>query len=352
MNTAKTPEWLPSFVIPFVTLSYPVARPAAPDSFRDSSYYAIGRLDFCVIVSCIVVMAVLRDVLRLFVFEPFAKWYLTRQLLLSKKNARVNGNGQASKANGVANGHAARGDSLTITKQESKKLRRSTLRFAEQGWSVVYYTLQWFFGLYVHRNLPTKVMDPVDVWIGYPHLPLAGPIKFYYLLQTAFYLHQILILNAEARRKDHWQMMTHHIITTVLMLGSYFYSYTRVGCLVMMLMDLCDIFLPLAKMLRYLDLSMLCDAAFVTFMLSWLVTRHFLFLFTIKSAYYDARRIIPLDWNYETSHFMTEGVAIGFIAMLVTLQIIQLAWFGTICNIAYNVVIGRGADDSRSDEEL
>lgn len=87
-------------------------------------------------------------------------------------------------------------------------------------------------------------MDPVDVWINYPHIPLAGPIKFYYLTQNAFYIHQILVLNAEARRKDHWQMMTHHVITVVLMLGSYFYNFTRVGVLIMMLMDLCDIFLP------------------------------------------------------------------------------------------------------------
>lgn len=54
----------------------------------------------------------------------------------------------------------------------------------------------------------------------------------------------MLILNAEARRKDHWQMMAHHVITVILVIGSYSYNYTRVGCLIMFLMDLCDIFLP------------------------------------------------------------------------------------------------------------
>ena len=98
----------------------------------------------------------------------------------------------------------------------------------------------------MHCSLPTALLNPVGVWIGYPHLPLAGPFKFYYLTQCAFYLHQILILNAEAHRKDHWQMMTHHVITVILMVGSYFYNYTRVGALVMMLMDLPDIFLPVS----------------------------------------------------------------------------------------------------------
>jgi TLC domain len=97
---------------------------------------------------------------------------------------------------------------------------------------------------YVHYNLPTQIWDPMDLWRDYPHIPLPGLVKFYYLSQTAFYTHQILILNAEARRKDHVRMMTHHVITVILMAMSYFSNFTRVGCLIMILMDWCDIFLP------------------------------------------------------------------------------------------------------------
>lgn len=98
----------------------------------------------------------------------------------------------------------------------------------------------------MHHNLPTRVLDPVDLWLNYPHVPLAGTVKFYYLTQTAFYLHQVLILNAEARRKDHYQMMAHHVITIVLMVTSYAYNFTRIGCVIMVLMDCCDIFLPVS----------------------------------------------------------------------------------------------------------
>lgn len=77
--------------------------------------------------------------------------------------------------------------------------------------------------------------------MGYPHIPLPGVVKFYYISQTAFYFHQILILNAEARRKDHVQMMTHHVITIILLVASYYYNLTRIGCLILVLMDPCDI---------------------------------------------------------------------------------------------------------------
>lgn len=151
MNPPLAPEWLPSFVTPFISLSYPTDRPAAPDSFHNSRYYGRGVLDGCLIITCIAVMAVLRDALRLGVFEPFARWYLTRRLRRQKalQNRRANGNGKAAassspKTNGSANGH---GNGLAITRQEARQLHRSMLRFAEQGWSFVYYTCQWSFGL-------------------------------------------------------------------------------------------------------------------------------------------------------------------------------------------------------------
>ena len=148
MNTALAPEWLPSFLIPFVTLSYPTSPPAAPDSFKNASYYGGGLLDGCFIITCIAVMAILRDALRLGVFEPFAQWYLTRVLKKekAKQNRRAQNGGGDAKPNGSANGHAHHAD-VVITKREAKRLHRSVMRFAEQGWSVVYYTLQWLYGL-------------------------------------------------------------------------------------------------------------------------------------------------------------------------------------------------------------
>lgn len=147
MNAAQAPEWLPSFLIPFVTLSYPVDRPAAPDSFPDSEYYAVGPLDFWYIVSIIAVFAILRDAFRLGVFEPFAKWYLMRQLKADKEKGRMHANGNG-KANGATNGHAQHDlTTVKITKREQKQVRRSVIRFAEQGWPIVYYTLQWGYGL-------------------------------------------------------------------------------------------------------------------------------------------------------------------------------------------------------------
>jgi hypothetical protein len=44
-------------------------------------------------------------------------------------------------------------------------------------------------------------------------------------------------------------MMSHHVITIFLMWSSYTYNFTRVGCLIMVLMDWCDIILPASQSL-------------------------------------------------------------------------------------------------------
>lgn len=69
-------------------------------------------------------------------------------------------------------------------------------------------------------------------------------MKGYILAQLAFWVQQVLVINIEERRKDHWQMLTHHFVTISLMYGSYRYGYTRVGNLILVLMDVVDLFLP------------------------------------------------------------------------------------------------------------
>ncbi|KAJ7507745.1 TLC domain-containing protein [Mycena galericulata] len=298
------------YVAPFFTLSHRTDTPTNPDSFPDSAYYTTGAKDVCLLLTCMVVMAGLRDALRLGVFEPFARWKLTRDM-------------------------------------------ESVLRFAEQGWSAVYYPLQWFFGLYVNYYLPTHIFEPTSLWLNYPHIPLAAPVKFYYLTQSAFYLHQMFVLNAEAPRKDHWQMMAHHVITVFLMGASYFFNFTRVGCLIMVLMDWCDIFFPMAKMMRYLDLPQIAtDSTFALFIVSWFVTRHVLFILVIISTYTDLPRLVPFEWAPQLGRFLSREYWVIFCACLTALQILQVIWFGMACRVAYRAVTtGAGASDERSDEE-
>ncbi|KAJ7638766.1 TLC domain-containing protein [Roridomyces roridus] len=345
------------YLTPFFTLSHATDTPQHTDSFHDSTYYKTGPKDVCLLISFMIVMAVLRDVLRLGVFEPFARWKLTRDLE-AKRSKPMNGNGHTNghangHSNGHANGHSNGHANGNATKKELHLLRRSVLRFAEQGWPAIYYPVQWCFGLYINYHLPTRMFEPTSLWIGYPHIPIAAPIKSTTLPRRQFYTHQMLVLNAEARRKDHWQMMAHHVITVFLMGASYFFNFTRVGCLIMVLMDWCDIFFPIAKMTRYLNLpQIVSDSLFAHFIVSWFITRHVLFMIVIVSTYIDLPRLVTLEWAPHLGRFLSREYWIIFCACLTALEALQVLWFAMACRVAWRAITtGAGADDVRSDDE-
>ena len=345
---------LDTLVSLLTTLQYPLPTPPHPDSFPEYSYYGTGLGDGWILISMIAAMAILRDVLRLGVFEPYARWSLLRQLRERKERelSKSNGNGVAATNGKALNGHGDAKTRLKPRKSELRAINRSVLRFAEQGYQFTYYTSCWCSGLWIHHNLPTQILNPEGtLWINYPHMPLALPIKLYYLVQFSFYLHQLFVLHAEARRKDHYQMLYHHFITIGLLLMSYIYGYTRVGCVVLVLMDTVDVFFPFAKMLKYLNYTTACDVAFGAFLVSWFITRHMLFPLIIWSTYKDMLRYMPYGWDPENNYYVTWGIWVGYLVLMSTLEVVQLVWFKAICAVAYRVITGQGAEDTRSDGE-
>lgn len=215
------------------------------------------------------------------------------------------------------------------------------------------------------------------LWQDWPTREMSGLSKWYYLVQFAFWLQQIVVVNIEERRKDYAQMFTHHIITCTLIFLSYGYHQTKVGNLILCLMDVVDLFLPLAKMLKYLKWHKTCDAVFGVFMVTWLMARHILFLTVCWSVYahipeeinYGCYRggdlnlegplPVPTDFDHLTQPFRDpvglvcwdNRIKWVFLALLLALQCVLLLWFTMILKVAYKVISGDGADDVRSDDE-
>lgn len=74
-------------------------------------------------------------------------------------------------------------------------------------------------------------------------------------------------------------------------------------------------------MLRYLSLQVACDITFGIFLISWVATRHILFIKVIISAYSDAPRLIPFDWIPERGYYLTHDVYVIFVSLLVSLEV-------------------------------
>ena len=272
---------------------------------------------------------------------------------------------------------------------------KTRTRFAEQAWLVLYYALFWCLGVYIYVT-SEYYLDMPKLWADFPVLEMSTLFKQYYLIQFAFWMQQIVVVNIEERRKDHWQMFTHHIVTCLLLLSSYGYYETRVGNVILCLMDVVDVVFPTAKLLKYAGWQTACDVAFGVFILSWFIARHVLYLTVCWSVYVDSPRVMTPGCYSSTTGQLTsslpptndrfretpgkdgtipnggteiwtnviqpyaypgetvcynERMQSLFLALLLFLQGITIMWFGMILRVAWRVLKGQGADDSRSDDE-
>jgi len=96
-----------------------------------------------------------------------------------------------------------------------------------------------------------------ELWSTWPSRQISGGLKWYYLVQLSFWLQQILAINMEKRRKDYAQMSTHHVVTSILMYIAYTYRWTKVGHVVLIIMDVVDFLLPVSKQNLHLKLRRL-----------------------------------------------------------------------------------------------
>lgn len=171
------PNRLPAYLVPFVSLSYPVDRPLNVDSFPNSSYYDIGYLDVCLIVTIIAIMAILRDAARILVLEPFANWKLTRdwrrRQALKSGSATPDSKANGAKPNGRINGRVTTigsaeklmADRPAEHSPEARRIRHAVIRFAEQGWQAIYYLYQWSLGMV--RVFLSSPSGNASAYLGY-----------------------------------------------------------------------------------------------------------------------------------------------------------------------------------------
>ena len=149
-------------------------------------------------------------------------------------------------------------------KYRGVKTYKGLVRFAEQAWLMIYYSIFWVLGMvrkavillcaledcaniagcqYINST-SQHWMNFRNMWTDWPLTETDGLFKWYYLVQLAFWLQQIFVLHIEERRKDHYQMLAHHLITSALITGSFQFHLMRVGNAILCAMDIVDILLP------------------------------------------------------------------------------------------------------------
>lgn len=103
-----------------------------------------------------------------------------------------------------------------------------------------------------------------------------SPIVFQYTFALAHYLYAtgLILFNLEGiKQSDKVEMTAHHLITMFMILFSWYFKLFRVGALVLMLHDLSDPFMEVAKLMLYSGRQFFANIWFATFAFVFLLTR-------------------------------------------------------------------------------
>lgn len=216
-------------------------------------------------------------------------------------------------------------------------------KFTECGWRVVFYTFSSLYGCYVMWDKSWTW----DLTECFRNLPLHEPtldIKIYYGVELGFYWAQLATCLSDVQRSDSKVLAAHHIITIWLISFSWISQLWRIGTFILLIMDVSDIFLDLAKMLKYSNNEGLATISFATFFLSWVVCRLIIYPWKVLGL------CLPGPCMYTKCETMWPSFA--FLAtLLVLLFVLQLFWTFLILRVLIELVTTKTADDVRSDEE-
>ncbi|ODV59908.1 LAG1-domain-containing protein [Ascoidea rubescens DSM 1968] len=309
----------------FLHLQYLHPNPASssssssPSSLNSKYFYGIGINDSYFVIFWIINLTLIRIIIMDIILKPIAYYY------------------------------------FKIHKDKNLQ------RFSEQGWSLFYYSISFSSGFYLYYN--SDYFNKLDnLYNSWPNDKISFLNKIYYLVNVSNWLQQIFVLNIEEKRKDYLQMFSHHIITVLLIIGSYYYYFMEIGNVILVLMDIVDVILSLAKMQKYCGFNKICDVTFIIFLISWIILRHGFYNVLTYHIFHNYHRLMKdTECTFDSDNNSTNDVDLprcwtdnivrSFVALLVGLQILTCIWMYFILRVAYKVIKGKGAEDVRSDTE-
>ncbi|XP_065928808.1 ceramide synthase 6 isoform X1 [Magallana gigas] len=204
-------------------------------------------------------------------------------------------------------------------------------RFTEASWRFFFYFNIFVYGVAVLWDKPWFA-ESIQCWVGYPQHDLSPGVFWYYMIEISFYWSLMFSQFMDVKRKDFWEMFTHHCATICLLTFSWCGNFVRVGTLVLCIHDAVDYWLEAAKMAKYIKAQRLCDVLFAIFGIVWFITRLVLYPTKVMwSTYFECKQIVG---PFPSCYFLN--------CVLVVLLILHAYWFSLIVTVAYTVLSKQG----------
>ncbi|CCE64166.1 hypothetical protein TPHA_0G03260 [Tetrapisispora phaffii CBS 4417] len=225
-------------------------------------------------------------------------------------------------------------------------------RIMEQVYTTCYTGVSGPFGIYIMYHSDLWLFETKTMYVTYPDLYNSYLYKLFYLGQASFWAQQacVLVLQLEKPRKDHKELIFHHIVTLLLIWSSYVFHFTKMGLAVYITMDVTDCLLALSKTLNYLE-SPLASPLFAFFFATWLYLRHYINLKILWSVLTQFRTEGPYILNFATQQYKCWISLPIVFSLIFALQLLNVYWVILIIRVLYRIIFLGIEKDERSDSE-
>eukprot|EP00055_Hartaetosiga_balthica_P000320 m.136242 g.136242 ORF g.136242 m.136242 type:complete len:328 (-) comp10536_c0_seq1:156-1139(-) len=154
--------------------------------------------------------------------------------------------------------------------------------FSECFLRLVYYFMMFFVVLYV-ISLEDYWPDTKNCWTDFVSRkqPMPRELQATYLFELAYYTGGVFIhIFLNEHLKDFTVMLSHHVITVALLGLSYAFGYHRIGMLVLMCHDGCDVYLDGGKCFNSFKKDAYAMVTVISLLVAWAYYR--LYVFPVK----------------------------------------------------------------------
>lgn len=230
-----------------------------------------------------------------------------------------------------------------IFKRRVREIPSSMYKFRECSWHLLFYTVSFSYGLYALWDKPWLWVT-VNCWVGWPKQHIDGDIFILYLLELSFYWSLLfaILFQRDYQKKDKKEMVVHHLVTILLIYFSWACNFVRVGSLVIVVHDVADPWLSIAKMAKYAKYQTICEVFFAIFILTWIISRICIYPLWVLNAsaveIHDYVTTFPAYWFFN--------------GLLFVLQLLHIMWTYLILSIVFEkLTTGTIEKDVRSESD-
>ncbi|EDR30061.1 protein ASC1, putative [Entamoeba dispar SAW760] len=218
-----------------------------------------------------------------------------------------------------------------------------------QRFSVCFFKMLYFFitaplGVGFFRNedwFPAQLFgqgkqDLEYMWEDFPFQLPTWRITFFYCWELGYHFHSLVYHMQSEKRNDYFENLLHHVATVFLIVFSYLNNCGRCGCLILILHDIVDAIMYLAKSVNDLKTQI---PAYISF--------------SLLAVSFPRFRIYFLGWYLIPAaggciKYVPDDLPGGFLvyclimSLLCILLLLHIYWFTLILKMVYKIITERG----------